>query len=531
MGLGKTLQSLTFIAYLKTKRKLPGPHLVVCPLAVIQNWASECKQFTPSLTFCKIHGTSAERNEILSRRDVTYGEYDVYITTYDTLKMEEAWFTETIRTWHTLIIDEAHNMKNEAGKLAKSLCRVTSNFRLLLTGTPLQNNLHELWTLLNFLLPDVFTSSGQFDRSFDLNVQGAVDGVMVGKARMLLEPLMLRRIKEDVEKELKPKVEVKIACQLTLLQKQWYKRILSRDSKLTGILTSSQLMAIVMQLRKLCNHPKQLIVQKAKSGIAVRDHHYDELAALQGESLVASSGKMMVLDRLLARLQKAGSRVLIFSFFRETLDLLEEYMRFRAYKYLRLDGNTNKVTRELDVRDFNAPNSEQFVFLISTRAGGVGINLASADVVILYDSDWNPQVDLQAQDRAHRIGQRKQVKVFRLMSEGTVEERILERARKKACLDAAVVSTTKDSLTATIEDEEVMNKLGREELFNLLAAGVQHVFRSADAQEVMTEASVDKLLDEVMLQAERGEGGLVGKGDLTLALTLALTLTLNGKGK
>ena len=118
------------------------------------------------------------------------------------------------------------------------------------------------------------------------------------------------------------------------------------------------------------------------------------------------------------------------------------------------------------MRDFNAPNSEQFVFLISTRAGGVGINLASADVVILYDSDWNPQVDLQAQDRAHRIGQRKQVKVFRLMSEGTVEERILERARKKACLDAAVVSTTKDSLTATIEDEEVMNKLGREELFN-----------------------------------------------------------------
>ena len=434
-----------------------GPHLVVAPLAVYQNWANECKQFTPSLTFFKLHGSSAERARLLARSDVCYGEYDVYVTTYDTLKACEDFFTETIPRWSVLVVDEAHHLKNESGGLHRSLARLTCNYRLLLTGTPLQNNLHELWAMLHFLLPDYFTSSATFDEAVDLANQ-SVDAQRLEHARLLLTNFMLRRTKDIVG--LPRKYETLVPCPMAPLQAQWYKRLLASDAASHAVLTVSQLKTLIMQLRKICNHPRTLLAPGSgtsgtsggsgasssrapmggggKKGTALRE----ELAALSGAELRGASGKLLVLDRLLDELFVLGSRVLIFSTFTQTLDVVGEFLAHKGVTFSRMDGSTNAIQRELDVRDFNTAGSPTQVFLISTRAGGVGINLASADVVVLYDSDWNPQVDLQAMDRAHRIGQKKPVRVFRLISSDTVEERIRQRAASKRLLDTAIVNAT-----------------------------------------------------------------------------------------
>ena len=219
MGLGKTLQAITLLAFLKKVRGLAGPSLVVAPLAVFQNWANECKRFAPELSYFKIHGNTQEREALMGRCDTLYGEYDVYITTYETFKSSEQFFTERVSRWACLIIDEAHNLKSDVGRLHGALARVKAGFRLLLTGTPLQNNLHELWSLLNFLLPQLFTSSETFDASFDTNKQ-ALNTSMVLKARMLLQHFMLRRIKSEVA-SLPPKFETEVICPMGPIQAKW----------------------------------------------------------------------------------------------------------------------------------------------------------------------------------------------------------------------------------------------------------------------------------------------------------------------
>ncbi|KAL3918383.1 MAG: hypothetical protein SGPRY_006042, partial [Prymnesium sp.] len=507
MGLGKTLQTLTFLSYLKKMRGAVGPSLVVAPLAVYQNWANECKSFTPELTFFKLHGSAQartihtgrcernavatlhelggsfahasrleqERSQLFSRMDVVYAEYDVFITTYDTLKNSEPFFTETIPRWQCLVVDEGHNLKNESSGLTTSLSRIKANYRLLLTGTPLQNNLHELWVLLTSLLPDYFTSSESFDASFDLNKQ-AFDSSLVQYARSLLQFFMLRRKKSDVAK--------------------WYARVLRRDEHSASILSTSQLLTTITQLRKVCNHPKILLSQHASTqgkcappipsrGTSLREDKLaqavkDELQGLSSETLVAASGKMLVLDRLLCRLKEEGSRVLLFSTFTQTLDVIQDFLSLRGHSYLRMDGSTNKIRRELDLRDFNAPGSEYFIYLISTRAGGVGINLATADTVVLYDSDWNPQIDLQAIDRAHRIGQTKPVRIFRLITSRSVEVRILQRAKQKIRLDTAVIereerveeegdACEEGAIATTTSQRE--KEMRRDELMEILGVG------------------------------------------------------------
>eukprot|EP00967_Tisochrysis_lutea_P116562 scaffold187801_cov20-Tisochrysis_lutea.AAC.1 len=369
MGLGKTLQTLTFLAFLKKVRGLTGPSLVVAPLAVYQNWANECKRFTPDLTFFKLHGSGHERSVLLERSDVVYAEYDVFVTTYETFKSAEVFFTEDIGMWNVLIVDEAHNLKNEASKLHVALSRVRANFRLLLTGTPLQNNLHELWALLRFLVPSVFTNSEQFDASFEEGSKRMIDAELIGKARDLLQPFMLRRLKSDVVK-LPPKYEADVECPMSALQSRWYARLLDRDLESQSLLSASQLQMLITQLRKVCNHPRILMAGSSRarsaSGLAgasaggapraddvaaqsvveipfvdFENTDYeegsiseeertrrikeaqDELRGLSGASLVAASGKLAVLDALLQRLSEFGSRVLIFSSFTQTLDMLQ----------------------------------------------------------------------------------------------------------------------------------------------------------------------------------------------------------------
>ena len=348
---------------------------------------------------------------------VLSGNFDVYLTTYETMMSEEAFFTESL-LFHTITIDEGHRLKNENSALCKSLGRLSVPFRLLLTGTPLQNNIHELWALMHYVLPDGLLSSEMFDTAADLD-SGDVDTGTVSKAKRLLESMMIRRVKADVEHSLLPKLEYTLRVPLTLLQRQLYQLVLAKDEAVGELMNAAQLMALMMQLQKLVNHPKCILLQqqrdqeKAKSlarraagsefikipttPLPLTDHAASvqtELKSLTGNLLASSSGKLALLDRLLDRLFLNGSRVLIFSQFTLMLDVLEEYCtaKLGSEGYLRLDGSTNRIVREMDVRSFNAPGSPAQVYLISTRAGGQGINLATADTVVLYDSCWNPQV-------------------------------------------------------------------------------------------------------------------------------------------
>ncbi|NXE48262.1 SMCA1 protein, partial [Casuarius casuarius] len=407
-GLGKTLQTIALLGYLKHYRNIPGPHMVLVPKSTLHNWMNEFKRWVPSLrAVCLIGDKDARVSALLSKDIIRYlseMKWDVCVTSYEMVIKEKSVFKKF--NWRYLVIDEAHRIKNEKSKLSEIVREFKTTNRLLLTGTPLQNNLHELWALLNFLLPDVFNSAD------------------------VLKPFLLRRIKAEVEKSLPPKKEVKIYLGLSKMQREWYTRILMKDIDIlnsAGKMDKMRLLNILMQLRKCCNHP--YLFDGAEPGPPyTTDTH-----------LITNSGKMLVLDKLLAKLREQGSRVLLFSQMTRLLDILEDYCMWRGYEYCRLDGQTPHEEREEAIDTFNAPNSSKFIFMLSTRAGGLGINLATADVVILYDSDWNPQVDLQAMDRAHRIGQKKPVRVFRLITDNTVEERIVERAEIKLRLDSIVI--------------------------------------------------------------------------------------------
>lgn len=259
-------------------------------------------------------------------------------------------------------------MKNEASIFSTTVRAFNTSYRLLLTGTPLQNNLHELWALLNFLLPDIFSSSEQFDQWFNLEVDDAdAKKTMISQLHGILRPFMLRRMKIDVAKGLPPKTETLIMVGMSKIQKQLYKKLLLRDIEaITGKNTGSgktAILNIVMQLRKCCNHPYLFE--------GVEDRALDPL----GEHLVNNCGKLNMVDKLLKKLKERGSRVLIFTQMTRILDILEDFMVMRQYKYCRIDGNTDYETRERSIDEFNMENSEKFCFILSTRAGGLGINL------------------------------------------------------------------------------------------------------------------------------------------------------------
>ena len=452
MGLGKTVQTIGFIAALREFKEQGGPHLVVVPLSVLSNWMAEIERFCPSLRAIRFHGPKTERERIKHDELSDPQNFDVVVTTFEMLVAESNFFRRKY-VWTLVVVDEGHRLKNEKSLLSDKLRMVPALTRVILTGTPLQNNLRELWALLHFLIPDVFGKSTavNFEEGFDL-LRNKIDNTILRKARKMLTLFMLRRIKEQVKIKLPSRRETTILVPLTERQVFWYKHMIcgvdedlidivmgadesSRntdtvDRRAVGADTDyKKLMNLLLQLRKICNHTALM---------PETDESDDD------EDLINGSGKLRMLDRMLPILHEDGHRVLLFSQFTSMLDLLEEYCDERGWSYLRLDGSTNRVQRRLDVRRFNAPRSEIFLFLISTRAGGLGLNLASADTVILYDSDWNPQVDLQAMERAHRIGQTKPVRVYRLICRGSVEERMLSRAEKKLFLNAMVAEASED---------------------------------------------------------------------------------------
>jgi len=254
MGLGKTLQTLSFLAALKDAG-FPGPHLVITPLAVLQNWQNEIKKFTPGLTSIKVHGNMAERDRILSMPAVLRGEFDIYLTTYEMIISEESFFTETF-LFHTIIIDEGHRIKNDSGKLTASLARISAPFRLLLTGTPLQNSLDELWALMHYLLPvALHDCRATFEGACSIQ-EGQLDQRVASQARALLESLMIRRVKSQVEASLKPKIQYVLKIPLSALQRTWYQRWMQKSAEVQGLTSRTQLIQVMRQLQKTINHPK-----------------------------------------------------------------------------------------------------------------------------------------------------------------------------------------------------------------------------------------------------------------------------------
>lgn len=472
MGLGKTLQTISMLGYMKHYKNLASPHLVIVPKSTLKNWMNEFAKWCPSIVTCCIIGDEKERSDVI-QNVILPQKFDVCCTTYEMVLKVKTQLKKLV--WKYIIIDEAHRIKNEKSKLSEVVREIKSKNRLLITGTPLQNNLHELWALLNFLLPDMFSSSEDFDSWFtDGSVLGNAD--IISRLHKVLQPFLLRRIKSDVEKSLLPKKEVKIYVGLSKMQREWYTKVLMKDIDVingAGKVEKARLMNILMHLRKAANHP--YLFDGAEPGPPyTTDQH-----------LVDNSGKMIVLDKLLAKLKEQGSRVLIFSQFSRILDLLEDYCWWRQYQYCRLDGNTAHVDRQEAIDAFNAPESEKFIFMLTTRAGGLGINLATADVVVIFDSDWNPQSDLQAMDRAHRIGQKKQVRVFRLITENTVDERIIERAEVKLRLDSIVIQQGRIA--------EAQKTLGKDDMINMIRHGAELVFASKDA--TITDEDIDSILE------------------------------------
>jgi len=490
MGLGKTLQTISLLGYLSEYRGITGPHMVVVPKSTLGNWMNEFKRWCPMIRPFKFHGNQEARAAQKAKYLDPVNAFDVCVTSYEMVIKEKNALKKF--HWRYIIIDEAHRIKNENSRLSMVMRTFACNNRLLITGTPLQNNLHELWALLNFLLPEVFGDAGQFEEWFGTGTgeEGDKEATeVVQQLHKVLRPFLLRRLKAEVEKNLPPKKEMILKVGLSEMQKDYYKRALQKDIQVVNSGGDrSRLLNMVMQLRKCCNHP--YLFQGAEPGPPF----------FTGEHLVENSGKMVLLDKLLKKLKEKGSRVLIFSQMTRLLDILEDYLLFRRYKYCRIDGNTDGDTREDMIDSYNAPGSEKFVFLLSTRAGGLGINLTTADTVVIYDSDWNPQMDLQAMDRAHRIGQTKEVSVFRFCTDGSVEEKVIEKALKKLALDALVIQQGRL--------QENQKNLNKDELLSMVRYGADKIFDSTNS--TITDEDIDTIIakgeDETKMLNEKMAG-------------------------
>ncbi|KOX73790.1 Chromodomain-helicase-DNA-binding protein 1 [Melipona quadrifasciata] len=447
MGLGKTIQTICFLYYLFHTHQLYGPFLLVVPLSTMTSWQREMSQWAPDMNFVTYLGDVTSRN-VIREYEWCYSskrlKFNAILTTYEIVLKDKAFLGAL--NWAVLLVDEAHRLKNDDSLLYKALAEFHTNHRLLITGTPLQNSLKELWALLHFIMPTKFSSWEEFEKEHDNAAQKGYS-----KLHKQLEPFILRRVKKDVEKSLPAKVEQILRVEMTSLQKQYYKWILTKNYNALrkGVKGSTMtFLNIVIELKKCCNHA--FLTKPTES--ERKDNNEDYL-----QQLIRGSGKLVLLDKLLVRLRETGHRVLIFSQMVRMLDILGEYLQKKHFPFQRLDGSIKGELRKQALDHFNAEGSQDFCFLLSTRAGGLGINLATADTVIIFDSDWNPQNDLQAQARAHRIGQKNQVNIYRLVTKNSVEEEIVERAKQKMVLDHLVIQRM-DTTGRTCDIDEILRR-------------------------------------------------------------------------
>uniref|UniRef100_A0A4W6FH44 SWI/SNF related BAF chromatin remodeling complex subunit ATPase 2 n=1 Tax=Lates calcarifer TaxID=8187 RepID=A0A4W6FH44_LATCA len=419
MGLGKTIQTIALITYLMEHKRLNGPYLIIVPLSTLSNWVYELDKWAPSVVKIAYKGTPALRRGLVPQ--LRSGKFNVLLTTYEYI-IKDKHILAKIR-WKYMIVDEGHRMKNHHCKLTQVLnTHYVAPRRLLLTGTPLQNKLPELWALLNFLLPTIFKSCSTFEQWFnapfamtgervDLNEEETI--LIIRRLHKVLRPFLLRRLKKEVESQLPEKVEYVIKCDMSAIQKVLYRHMQK------GILLTDG-------------------SEKDKKESFAEHLGYPN-GIINGPDLYRASGKFELLDRILPKLQATGHRVLLFCQMTTLMTIMEDYFTYRNFQYLRLDGTTKSEDRAALLKKFNEEGSQYFIFLLSTRAGGLGLNLQAADTVVIFDSDWNPHQDLQAQDRAHRIGQQNEVRVLRLCTVNSVEEKILAAAKYKLNVDQKVI--------------------------------------------------------------------------------------------
>ncbi|KAK8943573.1 CHD3-type chromatin-remodeling factor PICKLE [Platanthera guangdongensis] len=504
MGLGKTIQSIAFLASLFEERT--SPHLVIAPLSTLRNWEREFLTWAPQMNVVMYFGSAQARTVIRDyefffpkgktkknkkksfqdaklRKRAKRTKFDVLLTSYEMINMDSVSLKPI--NWKCMIVDEGHRLKNKESKLFLQLKLFNAKHRVLLTGTPLQNNLDELFMLMHFLDDGKFPSIEDFQEEFrDINQEE-----QIARLHKLLAPHLLRRLKKDVMKDLPPKKELILRVDLSVKQKEYYKAILTRNYQILARRGGSQisLINVVMELRKLCCHVFML------EGVEPTE----PLDADEGlKQLLDSSGKMQLLDKMMMKLKEQGHRVLIYSQFQHMLDLLEDYLSFKKWCYERIDGKISGAERQIRIDRFNARNSARFCFLLSTRAGGLGINLATADTVIIYDSDWNPHADLQAMARAHRLGQTNKVMIYRLVTRGTIEERMMQMTKKKMILEHLVVGRLKAQTVNQEELDDIM-RYGTKELFTDESEG------SGKARQIhYDDGAIDRLLNRDEIGAD-----------------------------
>ncbi|UJR15998.1 hypothetical protein I4U23_002916 [Adineta vaga] len=471
MGLGKTVQVIAFICSL-IQDNAPGPFLVIAPLSTLTNWCTEFARFAPNVTCMVYHGNKEKLDDL--QKQLKEYRHDkktapiVIITAYHMIISSKAFFKR--EQWPLLVIDEGHRLKNPKCQLMVMLRRIQTGSRFLLTGTPVQNNMSEMWSLMNFLLPEIFDEPEVFERYFEIDstsnsnmsFKEEQERSVLSIFHQILIPFILRRRKADVNLYLPPKKEVTVYTKMTSVQVKWYNQLVDeivrryiddrkkdefiqifdddqrlrsqrkfddtpKESKETTIARKITGRSVIFPLLRACTHSYLLDAPRDENG-----------EILISEELITSSGKFIVLDKMLSKLQGTTHKVLIFSTLVIFLDLLESMCEHRNYGYTRLDGSTSFEERIEAITTFNK-EPDVFIFLISTRAGGLGLNLMAADTVILFNSDWNPMIDIQAQDRAHRIGQTNPVIVYRFIVRNTIDERVYKRACSKQIMEKLIV--------------------------------------------------------------------------------------------
>ncbi|XP_064247503.1 chromodomain-helicase-DNA-binding protein 6 isoform X6 [Passer domesticus] len=516
MGLGKTIQSITFLSEIFLMG-IHGPFLIIAPLSTITNWEREFRTWT-EMNAIVYHGSQISR-QMIQQYEMVYRDtqgnplpgifkFQVVITTFEMI-LADCPELKKIQ-WRCVVIDEAHRLKNRNCKLLEGLKLMALEHKVLLTGTPLQNSVEELFSLLNFLEPQQFPSETAFLEEFgDLKTEEQVK-----KLQSILKPMMLRRLKDDVEKNLAPKQETIIEVELTNIQKKYYRAILEKNfsflSKGANQHNMPNLINTMMELRKCCNHPYLINGAEEKILEDFRKTHCPEAPDFQLQAMIQAAGKLVLIDKLLPKLIAGGHKVLIFSQMVRCLDILEDYLIQRRYTYERIDGRVRGNLRQAAIDRFCKPDSDRFVFLLCTRAGGLGINLTAADTCIIFDSDWNPQNDLQAQARCHRIGQSKAVKVYRLITRNSYEREMFDKASLKLGLDKAVLQDI--NRKGSTNGVQQLSKMEVEDLLRKGAYGA--LMDEEDEGSKFCEEDIDQILQRrtqtITIQSE-GKGSTFAK--------------------
>ncbi|CAK0853536.1 unnamed protein product [Prorocentrum cordatum] len=449
LGLGKTIQTIAFLLHIKEQKGNVGPHLIVAPKSTLSNWKTEFERFAPGYSVRLLTGDQDLRELELAalRRDIAQRRPVACVTNYEQVHRND-WLLKN--SWQLVVVDEGHRLKNPETVLHNAMASLRCRMRLLLTGTPLQNSVNELWALLHYLLPDLFTVVMDFKAWFAKPFQG-VEGLneydiqldpeqeqqVIQQMHTLLSPFLLQRLKSEVLADrLPPRVEVDVRVPLSAWQEAAYRDLEKRTIRLLdegAAVSSDQVNNALMQLRKIVLHPYLF-----QQGYA------------RGQDLFRASGKLEALDRMLPKLLRFGHKVLVFSQFTSLLDILEDFLKWRDIVHVRLDGQVAHEQRKARIERFNSDESVK-VFLLSARAGGLGLNLQAADTVVLFDIDWNPQNDRQAVARVHRVGQTREVRVVRLVTDSKVERHMEARCREKLEMEQKVLGAGMFRRQATAE--------------------------------------------------------------------------------